>query len=282
MKRLLTFILTIIISVLICILCVSFSIKEVVVNTLSKEVVKKEISSYVTNAVKEIDETIDYETLDEIETNIGNSEEIDKITEKYFDNIIDAIINDKEINLPNTKEEIISLINQNEGILTEENNIELTDDQKDKIAEVLTTDSRIDKIYKNVSNKMINNMSESEVNMVKTYDKFISSSFRWGIIGIIIILTVLIALVKKTYYRWTFNLAVSCAIAGALIALLLPFTVETIMLNLTEKFIGSAATINLNGIVNLGYICFAICAVFIAIYIVGNKITNYSERKRNY
>lgn len=281
MKKLLTFILTIIISVLICILCISFSIKEVVVNTLSKEVVKKEISSYVTNAVKEINETIDYETLDEIETNIGNSEEIDKITEKYFNNIVDAVINDKDITLPNTKEEIISLINQNERIL-EENNIELTDDQKDKIAEVLTTDGRIDKIYKNVSNKMINNMSEREVNMVKTYDKFTSSSFRLGIIGIIIILTVLIALVKKTYYRWTFNLAVSCAIAGALIALLLPFTVETIMLNLTEKFIGSTATINLNGIVNLGYICFAICAVFIVIYIVGNKITNYSERKRNY
>ena len=117
MKRLLTFILTIIISVLICILCVSFSIKEVVVNTLSKEVVKKEISSYVTNAVKEIDETIDYETLNEIETSIGNSEEIDKITEKYFNNIVDAVINDKEINLPNTKEEIINLINQNESIL---------------------------------------------------------------------------------------------------------------------------------------------------------------------
>ncbi len=281
MKRLLTFILTIIISVLICILCVSFSIKEVVVNTLSKEVVKKEISSYVTNAVKEIDETIDYETLNEIETSIGNSEEIDKITEKYFNNIVDAVINDKEINLPNTKEEIINLINQNESILVK-NDIELTNEQKNQIVDLITKDGKIDKIYINISNKIIDNMSDTEIKMVETYNAFISMSFRWIIIGIIILLTVLIALIKKTYYRWTFNLAVAFVIAGALIALLLPFTVETVMLNLTEKFIGSAATINLNKIINLGYICFAVCAVFIASYIVGNKVTNYSERKRNY
>lgn len=281
MKKFLTFILTIVISILICVLCVSVSIKEIVVNTISKEVVKKEVASEVTNTAKEIYPDMDYDTLEKIETSINNSSTVDEMTEKYFDNIVDAIVNDKEVTIPNTQQEIYDLIDQNEAIL-KENNIELTEEQKQQISIELTEDGKIDKIYNNVSNKVIDNMSEGEVTLVKTYSAVTNNSFKWIMAGIIIILTVLIALVKKTYYRWTYNLAVSFAIAGILLTLAFPFVVDSVAIDITTKVIGNAADLNVNNVINLGYVCFAISALLIIIYLVGNKVTRYNERKNNY
>ncbi len=281
MKKILTFILTIVISILICVLCVSVSIKEIVVNTISKEVVKKEVASEVTNTAKEIYPDMDYDTLEKIETSINNSSTVDEMTEKYFDNIVDAIVNDKEVTIPNTQQEIYDLIDQNEAIL-KENNIELTEEQKQQISIELTEDGKIDKIYNNVSNKVIDNMSEGEVTLVKTYSAVTNNSFKWIMAGIIIILTVLIALVKKTYYRWTYNLAVSFAIAGILLTLAFPFVVDSVAIDITTKVIGNAADLNVNKVINLGYVCFAISALLIIIYLVGNKVTRYNERKNNY
>ncbi len=281
MKKFLTFILTIVISILICVLCVSVSIKEIVVNTISKEVVKKEVASEVTNAAKEIYPDIDYDTLEKIETSINNSGTVDEMTEKYFDNIVDAIVNDKDVTIPNTQEEIYDLIDQNEAIL-KENNIELTEEQKQQISVELTEDGKIDKIYNNVSNKVIDNMSEGEVTLVKTYSAVTNNSFKWIMVGLIIILTVLIALVKKTYYRWTYNSAISFAIAGILLTLVFPFVLDSVAVDITTKVIGNPTDININNIINLGYGCFIIGALFIIIYLVGNKITRYNERKNNY
>lgn len=281
MKKFMSFIITLLISFLICLLCVSFSLKEIVINTLAKEVVKDEVSSKVTEVLKNNYSDIDYETLDKIETNIGNNENINKVTEKYFNDIVYSIINDEEVSIPNTKEEIINIINDNEYIL-KENNIEITEEQKNELSDKLTNDNMIGKVYKNVANSIKKNMSAETIMIVNTYDKLTSSTFRWIVVSIIIFLILLLALIKKTYYRWTYNLAVSCALSGIMLSLLFPFILDGISIEITNKLLGKAAEININSLVNLGYICFALCAALIIVYFVGNKITNWSERKNNY
>lgn len=278
MKKFMSFIITLLISFLICLLCVSFSLKEIVINTLAKEVVKDEVSSKVTEVLKNNYSDIDYETLDKIETNIGNNENINKVTEKYFNDIVYSIINDEEVSIPNTKEEIINIINDNEYIL-KENNIEITEEQKNELSDKLTNDNMIGKVYKNVANSIKKNMSAETIMIVNTYDKLTSSTFRWIVVSIIIFLILLLALIKKTYYRWTYNLAVSCALSGIMLSLLFPFILDGISIEITNKLLGKAAEININSLVNLGYICFALCAVLIIVYLVGNKITKYNDRK---
>lgn len=278
MKKFMSFIITLLISFLICLLCISFSLKEIVINTLAKEVVKDEVSSKVTEVLKNNYSDIDYETLDKIETNIGNNENINKVTEKYFNDIIYSIINDEEVSIPNTKEEIISIINDNEYIL-KENNIEIIEEQKKELSDKLTNDNMIGKVYKNVANSIKKNMSAETIMIVNTYDKLTSSTFRWIVVSIIIFLILLLALIKKTYYRWTYNLAVSCALSGMMLSLLFPFILDGISIEITNKLLGKAAEININSLVNLGYICFALCAVLIIVYFVGNKITKYNDKK---
>ncbi len=281
MKKIINFVITIFISILICLLCVSFSLREIVINTLSKEIVKKEVSSKVTDLLKDTYSDIDYETLNEIETSIGNNENINRVTEKYFDDIINSVINDESVSIPNTKEEMLNIINDNEYIL-KENDVEITEEQKNELVNKLTSNNTIDKVYQNVANSIKDNMSSEAIMIISTYDKLTSSTFRWIVVSIIIILILLLAIIKKTYYRWTYNLGVSFALSGIVLSLLSSFVLDTISVEITEKLIGKAADININSLINLGYICFALCAVLIIIYIVGNKITNYSKRKNNY
>jgi len=70
MKKIINFLMTILIFILISLLCISFCAKEIIVNTLSKEIVKKEISSKVASYAKEFYDDIDYDTLEKLETSI--------------------------------------------------------------------------------------------------------------------------------------------------------------------------------------------------------------------
>ena len=78
----------------------------------------------------------------------------------------------------------------------------------------------------------------------------------------------LIAFMKKTYYRWTYNLSVSFLLDGLLLTLIFPSVI-----------IKDLKNINLIAIINSGYIRFVICALLVIIYIIGNKITRYNDRK---
>lgn len=281
MKKFITFILMLLITMLICLLCASFCIKDIVINTISKEIVTKEVSSKVIEVTEEVYDDIDYETLEKLETSIGNSEALTKITKKYFDNIVDSVINDTDVEIPNTKEDILSLINENEAIL-KENGIVVTEEQKEKIAGKITEGGKIDKVYKNVVTSIKSKISYEEVQVIKAYDRVTKPEFTWTIVAIIIVLILLIAIIKKTYYRWTYDLGIAFVFSGIILSLVAPLMMDIVSIDITEKILGKASEININPLVNLGYGCFSLSALFIIIYIVGNKVTRYNERKNDY
>lgn len=237
MKKIFIALLTLIITALICLLSVSFCIKDIIVDTLSKEVVSLEIKEKVTSEIKKEYTDIDYDTLSKVGDSIRTSSEVYNITDKYFDNIIESVIKGDDVDVPKTKEEILNLINENEGILTR-NGIEVSDSKKEEIASELSDGGKLDKIYKNVRNSVKKNLSTKEIELVKMYDRMTKPLFRWIIISIILIATILIAVLKKTYYRWTLNLGVSFLLSGIVLALLTPSITDDLSYRITEKVIG--------------------------------------------
>lgn len=281
MKKIFIALLTLLITLLICLLSISFCIKDIIVDTLSKEVVSLEIKEKVTDEIKKEYADIDYDTLSKVGDFIQTSSEVYNITDKYFDNIIESVISGDDVDVPKTKEEILNLINENEGILTD-NGIEVSDLKKEKIASELSDGGKLDKIYKNVRNSVKKNLSSKEIELVKMYDRMTKPLFRWIIISIILIATILIAVLKRTYYRWTLNLGVSFLLSGIILALLAPLVLDDLSYNITLKVIGKSSSININSLTNIGYGCLGVCALLIIIYIIGNKITGYKERLENY
>lgn len=281
MKKIFSFLISILIFILISLLCVSFCLKEIIVNTLSKEFVRKEISSKVTSYAKELYADVDYDTLKSLETSIGNNENINKITEKYFDNIIYYITSDKDIKLPDTKKELLNLIEQNDYVL-KENGIYVSNEDKEIIVNKISDSKVLDKVYKNVVTSIKNDLTSEEKVAINLYNKITTSTFRWIILSIIVIAILLLVVIKRSAYKWTYNVAVSLALAGILVALIIPFCINTISSKLTSEVLGHPIDININSLTNMGYICLALCVFFIIAYIVGNKVTKYSIKKRDY
>lgn len=278
MKKIITIILTLLITFFTCVLCFSFCVKDMIIDTLAKDVVKKEISSIVIDAIEKNHDNINYEVMNEIETNVGNSYEVTIITEKYLDGIVKSIMEDEEIIVPSTTDDIINLINENESVLAEAG-VEITSLDKDKISDFLISDGRLDKVYKNVVRQMKNNLSNKEVMLVNVYDKITTNTFRWMVLSIIILIILIIALIKKSYYRWLYDLGASFALSGIILALVIPLLSGSISKIISDKFIMASININFNPLINTGYLCFVLCALSIVIYLIGNKLTRYTNSK---
>ena len=281
MKRFLLVLLSFLISVIILALCVSYGIKSVVVNIISDNIIKGEITSNVIEEIKDTYSNVSYDLLEEIEINTKNSDEVNKITQKYLDGILDSLSGKGEIEVPNTKEELLTIIEDNEKIL-EENGIDFTDEQKDHITNELVESGVIDEVYKKLSDELKDNMSDDEEKLVSTYVFIQSNTFRMLCFSSIFILLLIIALLKRSFYRWSVNLGISLVISGLLIILLLPIMVNGLGDIFASKLMDQDLSININNIVNYGYVCVMLSALFIIIYIIGNKVTRYNERKNDY
>ena len=281
MKRFLLVLLSFLISVIILALCVSYGIKSVVVNIISDNIIKGEITSNVIEEIKDTYSNVSYDLLEEIEINTKNSDEVNRITQKYLDGILDSLSGKGEIEVPNTKEELLTIIEDNEKIL-EENGIDFTDEQKDHITSELVESGVIDEVYKKLSDELKDNMSDDEEKLVSTYVFIQSNTFRMLCFSSIFILLLIIALLKRSFYRWSVNLGISLVISGLLIILLLPIMVNGLGDIFASKLMDQDLSININNIVNYGYVCVMLSALFIIIYIIGNKVTRYNERKNDY
>ena len=281
MKKIITIILTLLITFFTCVLCFSFCVKDMIIDTLKKDVVKNEISSVTIDSIENAYGNIDYEVMEKIETNVGNSYEMTIITEKYLDGIVKSIMKDEEIIVPSTTDDIINLINENESVLAEAG-VEITSLDKDKISDFLISDGRLDRVYKNVVRQMKNNLSNKEIMFVNVYDKITTNTFRWMVLSIIILIILIIALIKKSYYRWLYDLGVSFVLSGIILALVIPLLSGFISKIVSDKIIMASIKINFNPLINTGYLCFVLCALSIVIYLIGNKLTRYTNSKYDY
>ena len=275
MKRFLCFLLTMILFILIVILSFSFSLKEVVINTLSEEVVENKIANETIDTLKDVYSNLDLKVLDKLEENIKNSDFIYDITSKYLDNISNNILSDEEVKNIDINSYIGKILDENKDIL-EENDISVTEENINRIKEELENNDKLDKIYKNVVSKLKNNITDEEKDFIKTYNKISTLQFRITIISLIIITVLLLAFIKKTYYKWTYNAAIALILSGSFLSFIIPLT-KNIIVDIISSKTSLISNININSLVNSGYICFLLSILFIIIYFVLNKITHKNE-----
>ena len=273
MKKVINFILTLIMLVLICLFFISLNLKKVVINSLSKSYVKSEITNEITNELKNKFNIDNYDYLEKLENNISNNEVVLNVTEKYFDSMVNNIINDKN-DIPDIKEDLNKILNDNKNDL-KQNNINISDEDIDKIASELVENKNIEKAYKIVLSKVKNNIGTKEVKIIKLYNTIITPSFRYILIFIMLFLTILIGVIKKSFYKWTYNLGIAFIISGFMLTFLSQLLLD-LLLDLFSEY-NTNLDININNIINSGYLCFIIGLVLVIIYIIGNKI---SKRKK--
>lgn len=278
MKKFLCAVLTIVISILICILCVSYGVKDACINTISNAIVKREITSKIVLSVKNVYPDASYEALQDIENTIGNNASVNKLTTKYFDEIVNSILKEEKVKAPNTREELLSLINDNEKIL-KDYGVEVTDEQKNKIVDEIVESNIVNEVYEKISVMIKKNLNSNQIKAVHLYNLITSDNFRMILIFTIVLSTILIMILKRSFYRFSINLGIAFILSGIIVTFVFPIFVNIISEDLTINLIGESTKININMLTNYGYICFIFSSVFIIVYFIGNKITRYNEEK---
>lgn len=277
MKKILISLLTTLITFLIILLCLSFTLKDVIINTLSKEIVSNELSSKITSYIKEYN--INYDSLEIIENNIINSDSVINITTKYYDSIIDSVVNDKEVVAPNIKSDIEIIFNENEKVL-EENNVNITDQEKEALINKISGNEELGKIYKTVVNDAKENLSAENIYIINLYYKLLSNEFRIIISVLLCISVLLLIVLKSSLYKWLLNVSISLLISGVSITYLIPHVFDFVINDMMSG-IGNYK-VNLNPLINSGYICLALFGALIIIYFIINKVQSLVNSKYDY
>ena len=258
MKKIGCSLLVIIILILLTILAVSFCIKNIVINSINSEIVSKEVASKVVSVLKEYN--VSYEELSKIENNIINSDTTHKITEKYVSGLLDNISNNSEL---------ATIIDENVKYI-QSDSYGITDETKKEIVRSLSNEDKFNKIYKTISNAVKDNLSETEKEYITIYNRFISNEFRLILISVIIISIILIAVIKKSYYKWMLDLAISFLLSGIFILTILPMFVDFVVNDIINTI--GEYKINLSYLLNIGYIYIGLFGVLILIFLVIEKI----------
>lgn len=278
MKKFICGLITILLVLVICLLAVGLKLKIVCVNTINDSIVKKEISSKALDSISSVLPNIDYDTLQEVELSIQNDESTKRITEKYYDEIINSIVNNTDIDVPDTSDEIKKIIDDNKDVL-KKHGVELTDTQEDEIANSLAKNGTINTVYKKVTTNLKNNLTDDQKEAIGMYSTITSKEFRNTLIIISIIFILLIALIKKSIYKWMINLSVALILSGILLSFVLEQVVNNLSSTITNKLFGKATSINVNPITAFGYKYLLIGIIFLLIYIVINILTNKKRKQ---
>ena len=260
MKKVFAVLLTLIITLLTCALILSINIEKICINTLSSNIVKKQISLNIVDVLKETFLKLDDEKLKQIEINIQNSDEITNITKKYFDDIIESIINKEEVEAPSINDEIQRLVDENKKYLTKS--------QRNELVKLIGEYEIFEDVYESVAN----NLSDDQIQAINAYKFVKSDGFKIVVISLIIISFILIIIVTKSAYKWLLSLSVSSILSGLTILIGIPSLLDKVSNMLTNELIGKKTVININSINSYGYLLLIIGVISFGIFMICNLI----------
>ena len=260
--KLIKTLLKIILVILFLIITISFSIKEIVINTTSKEIVSKKISGYILDDI--IDE-YEISKLETIEKNIRNNRYINKITRKYIDSYLNGIIYDK-VEKINIEDEVNSLI---------ENELStLSDNQKNIIKENVKNKS--EKLEKRLDNYISSEFETYKFkDIIKGYNLITNKSFRIILIILSIVNIIILMILEKRNFFKSFQTVIYTTCTLTIIFTIL---VKLLFNFINQNFIGGFINdIDINILIKLIFVEILISLV---IYIINKFIIKKDKVKK--
>lgn len=267
MKRFLTAILTIFLTLFLIVFGAIISAKDILVNT-TEVLIKNEIKTNFISTIEDYTETkIPDETIEKIEKEIENNQTIKKLIDDNYDEIINVLSNkDAKVDIK-VSDYLNEFIENNEQIL-KDNNIVITEEAKKEIIAIADSEE-VNSLINDTVLEIRNDLDERVFTVVSAYSFITSSTFKLIMIAIIIFDLVLIALLKKSTYKWLSNLATASIITGLLLGVLFPILVDKllVLLELSDKI-----SISINALKYYGLVTSIIGIVSIIVNVVITKL----------
>lgn len=190
-------------------------VNQEIIGTYGKEEVIKQMSESLKNEFPEITD----ENIKELEDSLRTNETIDNLMNKYTDKIMKDLTTD-EIEDINIEEDLKTFIEENKTTIEQATGQSISDEKLDELVEEVTQNEDINASYKKMIEEAKNSMPEEGQVVLNRYQSVTTDNFMMGLIITSIISIVIIALLKKPYYKWIVNIAIAGIVSALFIALI--------------------------------------------------------------
>lgn len=267
----LTTLLIAIFTILATTIYVDKTINEDVLGTYLKD----SISSQLTDNIEEQYPELTGEEYEQLEEKIKNNESLNSFIEKYKDQIMNDMtgedVNPEDVDL---KEDIKQLLLENKEYVEQAAGVEISDEEYEAAIDEAFDREDPNIVYSQIIKDTKQTLSEDDKNIIKGYQFITSNQFIMILSIAAVVVTLLIALLKKPYYKWIVNLGIAGFVSGILISI-----------------IGVGITLMINMIINTNEITFSISSVpmlitaaimiviSIILFILNAVLDNHKEKK---
>ena len=261
MKKFSIFILSNLLLLLVLVLIFSLNIGKVVNKNIINNLIKNTVITESTKVL--VEDEVPEEKIDVIKSKIQSNKSIDEMVSKYADITMDSL-SGKNIDDIDLSSDMKTIIIENKSIIEDELNVKVSDSDLEKAIDEANQSGELTKVYKETIENTKSNLSEEAVSALKIYNMIIKIDFQLFVLVGIIIVCGLIGIIKKSLYKWLFNLGMSSLISSIINTML--FTLFTLFINLSLDNIGNSFTVNVLDSVILPIIVFVISIVLLIIY----------------
>lgn len=267
----------IIVGVIVCLMCISFSAKDMIVQTVNEGAIGHAVAIRIMDVVDEAFPDTPIDTLVDIQEALGNSEALDTITGKYIDAMSDAISNNQVPQYPDISNDLVTLANETIHTIENHLNIEMNESQQQVIlSQFLEKSQDIESLIQTYTDSLINTSYLPDVQsmLMKMYQFITSWIFRFILLIVLIMSVYLIVSWKQSLNKIMMHLGIPVFIVGIVVAWIIPSIAQSIGFELTNHFLGRAMYINTSMMQIIGMI---ILVVGIALVLVSKIIQRQKQ-----
>lgn len=188
-------------------------------NDLIGEYFKEEITSQITETMIDNLDGLSTEEYNKVKNDIKNNKEINAFIEKYSNRILEDLSKEK-VDDVNLEEDIKNLLHGNKELIEQAVGEKVTDEELDQALDTVFTGEDAEYSYQEIIKEVRNELPADAQAMVDGYNTLTSQQFVIVSIIISVIAIVIIALLKKPYYKWIVNVGIAGIISALFIALI--------------------------------------------------------------
>ena len=267
----------IIVGVVVCLMCISFSTKDMIIQTVNEGAIGHAVAIRIMDVVDEAFPDTPIDTLVDIQEALGNSEALDTITGKYIDAMSDAISNNQVPQYPDISNDLVTLANETINTIENYLNIEISESQQQVIlSQLLEKSQDIESSIQTYTDSLINTSYLPDVQsmLMKMYQFITSWIFRFVLLIVLIMSVYLIVSWKQSLNKIMMHLGIPVFIVGISVAWIIPSIAQSIGFELTNHFLGRAMYINTSMMQIIGMI---VLVIGIALVLVSKIIQRQKQ-----
>ena len=225
----------IIVGVVVCLMCISFSTKDMIIQTVNEGAIGHAVAIRIMDVVDEAFPDTPIDTLVDIQEALGNSEALDTITGKYIDAMSDAISNNQVPQYPDISNDLVTLANETINTIENHLNIEISESQQQVIlSQLLEKSQDIESSIQTYTDSLINTSYLPDVQsmLMKMYQFITSWIFRLILLIVLIMSVYLIVSWKQSLNKIMMHLGIPVFIVGIVVAWIIQVLLKVLALNL--------------------------------------------------